>query len=78
LILYNTVRTDTVLTSFTFFNVKTGEYVPIEEGQSGLENNHLGEFVSDNGQITIKLEKFNSINEPYISIPEFVVKGAVK
>ncbi|MCJ8006091.1 hypothetical protein ACFFF5_04835 [Lederbergia wuyishanensis] len=61
-----------------FLNVKTGDYVPMEEGQSGVEKDHLGEFVSDNGQITIKLEKFNSINEPYISIPEFVVKGAVK
>ncbi|MBS4193809.1 hypothetical protein [Lederbergia citri] len=62
----------------SFLNIKTGEYVAIDVGKSELENDHLEEFVSDKGQITIKLEKFNSNNEPYISFPEFIVKGAVK
>jgi len=62
----------------SFLNIKTGEYVAIDESKSELENDHLQEFVSDNGQITIKLEKFNSKNEPYISFPEFIIKGAVK
>ncbi|MBW8348717.1 hypothetical protein K0H71_04525 [Bacillus sp. IITD106] len=62
----------------SFLNHKTGEYALIDESKSELENDHLQEFVSDNGQITIKLEKFNSKNEPYISFPEFIIKGAVK
>ncbi|MBS4217928.1 hypothetical protein KHA96_06280 [Bacillus sp. FJAT-49711] len=62
----------------SILNVKTGEYAAIEEGQAKSANDDLGQFVSENGQIKIKLEKFNSQNEPYISLPEFIVKGAVK
>ncbi|MCR2820898.1 hypothetical protein [Lederbergia panacisoli] len=62
----------------SLLNVKTGEYTGIEEGQSKSAKDELNQFVSEDGKITIKLEKFNSQNEPYITLPEFIVKGAVK
>ncbi|MGX9133481.1 hypothetical protein ACWV26_03725 [Rummeliibacillus sp. JY-2-4R] len=69
-------NTDTENVKLQIYNVKTSNYVPINENRFTLSNN-IGEYISKDSKVKFKLEKKMSEN-PETTIPTLQLKGEVK
>ncbi|MCJ7841706.1 hypothetical protein MUB24_12525 [Lederbergia sp. NSJ-179] len=64
--------------TLSLMDYKTGEFVEVDENnESVVLKDHPERFISEHGQLTVQLEKKNGEENPYISFPEFTVKGTM-
>ncbi len=62
----------------SFLDQESGEYVDVDDqNQSDVLGDRPERFISEQGQIIIRLKKTDGEENPFFSFPEFTVKGAV-